>query len=132
MSEITWIKVDGYEDKYEVNNIGEARSIPRKYKNSLGRNREIKEYKILSPITDKDGYKIVGLCSKAKVKLFRLHRLIAMAFLKHHKKSRRYINHKNGIKSDNRVENLEWVTALENVHHYIKTGLPLRRKPLCL
>ena len=52
-----------------------------------------------------------------------VHRLVGLVFIKGQTKTKKYINHKNGIKSDNRAENLEWVTASENQQHSKDIGL---------
>lgn len=67
---------------------------------------------------DKDGYLFCGL----KGKSFRVHRIVAMAFIIN-PENKPCINHKNGIKYDNNVDNLEWCTVRENTIHAYKNGL---------
>jgi hypothetical protein len=78
-------------------------------------NRELK------PIT-KDEYYQVNLSHKGKSKIFKIHRLVAIAFLGN-KENKKQVNHINGIKNDNRLENLEWATGSENLLHAYKLGL---------
>lgn len=84
--------------------------------------------KILSTLEDKkvfvkdDGYIATGLTKNKKQNYRYVHRLVAEAFIKN-KHNKPQVNHINGIKGDNRAENLEWVTPAENIRHAIDTGL---------
>lgn len=68
------------------------------------------------------GYYLVNLSISGKVKTYQLHRLIATAFIEN-PESLPVVNHKDGNKLNNRVENLEWCTHSQNVNHALKTGL---------
>lgn len=83
--------------------------------------------KKLKPATDKDGYLRITLTNNGKRKSYYVHRLMARAYLKNYD-DKLQVNHKNGIKNDNRIENLEMVTLQENIKHSIKTGLKPKLK----
>lgn len=88
--------------------------------------------KVKSQFIDKKGYSIVTLFKDNKSKNLKIHRLVATAFIPN-KNSLPQINHINGIKTDNRVENLEWCTSNENIKHryyVLKNGV--MRKVRCI
>jgi hypothetical protein len=76
---------------------------------------------ILKPATDKKGYLRVGLQIKGKLRTQKVHRLVALAFIPN-PENKPQVNHKNSIKSDNNIKNLEWVTNRENVIHSVLSG----------
>ena len=113
----------GYEGLYKVSN--------------LGRVKRTKTNRILKNRLSTQGYIMVTLCKKSKPFNASVHRLIAEVFIEN-PLNKEQINHINGIKHDNRIENLEWVTSSENMVHAYETGLKTRescarygkRKPL--
>ncbi len=112
-----WKDIEGYEGYYQVSNLGNVKSLGRYVNNPHGGKRYIRE-RILKPF-NKKGYLYVDLL---KIKQHRIHRLVAAAFIDN-KDDSAEVNHINGIKNDNRVENLEWCTRSENMKHSYKTGL---------
>jgi len=72
--------------------------------------------------TRRGGYKYVTLCKDEKPKKYLVHRLVAEHYIPN-PENKPLINHKNGIKTDNRIENLEWCTSSENNRHAHQMGL---------
>lgn len=72
-----------------------------------------------SPVPDKDGYLCIGIKINGKDTTRKIHRLVAEAFIPN-PDNKPEVNHINGIKSDNRLENLEWVASKENTRHMIE------------
>ena len=107
MDEI-WKPVVGYEGLYEVSNFGRVRSLRRN--------------KILKLKNEVDGYIRVTLCNGGTEKLYQVHRLVAQAFIPN-PDNLPQINHKDEVKSNNIVTNLEWCT----VHYNNTYGTRLQR-----
>lgn len=113
---------------YEVNELGEIRSLDKTSIKVLdnGKIKKTVHYgKILKQKTNKKGYMEVTIVYDEGVgkKTRLVHRLILSAFCPNENEFELQVNHKNGIKNDNRLENLEWVTPKENTHHAYKIGL---------
>ncbi|VXC99475.1 NUMOD4 domain-containing protein [Sphingobacterium multivorum] len=114
-----WEDVIGYENLYQVSNLGKVRSLDKIVSNGNG--SFLKKGIVLKPYLDKDGYATVNLYKNRKKRLIRIHRLVAMAFIPN-SNNKPAINHKNSIRDDNRVENLEWVSVSENNKHAFEYG----------
>jgi hypothetical protein len=120
MQEI-WKNVPGYENMYQVSNLGKVKSLAR-YKKAKSNSKSLTKEKLLRFTRGIDGYISYELNKNSIRKNFKAHRLVAMAFIPN-PENKPQVNHINGVKDDNRVENLEWNTASENVRHSYKTGL---------
>lgn len=105
--------IPGYEGLYQVSNLGNVKSLPRKICNHKG--CHISKEKILKPGLS-IGYLSVVLSDKITEKTFRVHILVARAFLNHFTDgtTKLVIDHINNIKTDNKVENLQIITNREN------------------
>lgn len=128
MEEI-WRDIVGYEGYYEVSNLGRIRCCERIDK--IGRH---KKSKILKLYKQHDGYLRICLHKDCKQKKFLVHRLVAETFIPNENESPE-VNHINGKKDDNRVENLEWITREENMLHAFNTGLATawnKKKVICI
>lgn len=110
----TWKTISGYEGRYEVSDMGNVKSL------SFPENGYVE--RIRKNTINNCGYVCVNLCKDGRVKRELLHRLVAIAFIPNIN-NKPQVNHINGNKTDNRIENLEWNTRSENVRHSIKTGL---------
>lgn len=115
-----WKDIEGYEGMYQVSTHGRIKSLERK--RNFGKGIRIVPERILKIKTKKKGYCFVCLTKGNRVfKYYHVHRLVLIAFKG--EKDGYDTNHKNGIKSDNRLLNLEWCTRSENIFHAINIGL---------
>src|SRR5699024_1112448 len=118
-----WKPVSGYEGVYEVSNLGRVKSLSRhKACGHKGSKPQITEECLLSIREDRYGYKRVKLSKNKKSHLKYLHRILAKEIIPN-PEGKPQINHKDGDKGNNSLENLEWTTQKENVIHAFATGL---------
>lgn len=120
-----WLPVKGFEGQYEVSSLGRVRSLGRMVKGK-GDSRYLKGERILKPQEASGYYQVYFMVGK-KQKWFKVHKLVADAFipipecliaqLEAGEFKRIEINHKNEIKTDNRVENLEWCSSVYNANY---------------
>ena len=115
MEEI-WRDIEGYEGCYQVSNIGRVKSFKR-----------WAEGRILKPQRDVDSYFYVGLKGSERRNFKKVHRLVASAFISN-PESKPQVNHKDGNKTNNIVNNLEWCTNSENQIHAYNNGLQIKTK----
>lgn len=109
------LPIPGYEGVYEVSDNGKVFSLTRSVRNSYGWVK-ICQGKELKHKQERNGYLRLSLCKDGRREMVSVHRVVCRAF---HGEAPdgMHVNHKNGIKTDNRAENLEWVTPSENVLH---------------
>jgi hypothetical protein len=113
----TWKDVVGFEGFYQVSDKGRVKRLPTETLRKDGK-RYHRPLRILKPFKNPKGYLLVDLGKK----MFQVHRLVAIHFIEN-PKTLPQVNHKDGIKSNNEVSNLEWCTNLENMQHANQTGL---------
>ncbi len=109
---------------YEASNLGRIRSLDRKTLDTIGR-QQTRDGRILSPTPSRQGYLKVLLYRDRNRTTRLVHRLVAMAWLGECPDGMQ-VNHKNGDKADNRIENLEYVSPSENIQHSFRIGLSRR------
>jgi hypothetical protein len=125
MEEI-WKDIKGYEGIYQISNKGRVRSLDRTINTKNGTRNKLGV--IRSSYVNDTGYTVVALTVNKKRKVYSIHRLIGIHFIPN-PENKITINHKNGIKTDNRIENLEWNTYKENNLHAFANGLMPKPKP---
>lgn len=118
-----WHPCAGYETHYEVSNLGNVRSIERMVNNRLHNGLRKSPQKLLKVGKSKAGYFIVSFCVDGVKSNQTVHRLVARAFIPN-ETNKPQVNHKDGNKLNNHIDNLEWVTVSENgLHAYRVLGL---------
>lgn len=107
----------GYEGLYQISNYGNIKSLERKHHRG-----GIKKERILKLRIDNDGYNQIILWKNSMIKSYRVHRLVLQTFLPTDN-VRLQVNHKDGIKTNNYIDNLEWCMQSQNMKHAFAIGL---------
>ena len=116
-----WKDIKGYEGIYQVSNLGRVRSFAKSY-----------DPHIMTPMPNQKGYMRIFLINGTRHRWLRVHRLVAMAFIPN-PNNLPQVNHKDGNKKNNCVDNLEWVTNEENWEHAVRNGFNYyNKKPVAL
>ena len=123
-----WKDIEGYEGVYQVSTCGNIKSLAKPRKNGNSR-CYIQKEKLLKQSFTSTGYKKVELYKDGKRKSFKVHRLVAIAFIPN-PDNKPEVNHIDGNKINNNIDNLEWVTSSENTIHAYETGLSPNKKEL--
>lgn len=116
-----WKDIPDYEGLYQVSNLGRVRSCDRVVRDSFGHNR-FRRSRLLSPTIDRYGYYKLHLSKNNVRGYFTIHVLVAKAFIGDRPDGLQ-VNHINGVKTDNRPENLEYVSGSRNIVHAQDMGL---------
>lgn len=119
-----WKDIDGFEGYYQVSDTGRVRSLDRvvtttRYGKPLSMARK---GKVLRSTVGRDGYPSIQIYKESEYYTFKIHRLVAKAFVEN-PDSLPEVNHIDGNKKNNNAENLEWCTRKHNIRHAFKNGL---------
>ena len=110
-----WKDIKGYEGIYQVSNFGRVRSLERKVYNY------IKKCRVLKAHDNGHHYQYVDLYTDTNKKRYYVHILVANAFIEN-PHGYEQVNHKDFDKTNNKIDNLEWVSRTQNVEHYRKSA----------
>lgn len=127
-----WRDIEGYEGKYQVSNLGRVKSLSRKVYNGNG--FYYTKSKILIPAMDNKGYNRVHLTKNGIGKTYKLHRLVAKAFIDN-PNNLPQVNHKDENKLNNNASNLEWCINEYNRNYgtgQIRANKTKTRKIICI
>lgn len=123
MGEVTleeiWKDIPGYDQYYQISNLGRLRSKERIVRNNKG--KMLRPSKLLKPQENSRGYLRFEFKVDGKIEKFFIHRLVAMVFVLN-PENKPHVNHIDSNPKNNRADNLEWVTHYENMHHAIGKG----------
>lgn len=115
-----WTPAHGWEDRYEVTSHGKVRSKSRVVQSSYGKTRRIQGRELRPQLIR--GYPAICLCVDGKRKNLLVHRIVAETFILNPER-KPCVNHLDGDRQNNKVDNLEWCTHAENMRHAHETGL---------
>ena len=119
---MNWLPVEGYEGLYEVSCFGEVRSVDRIVVGKDGTHHPKKGRVLVPHLMKNIEYPSVRLWKNNRGSTLYVHRLVAQAFIPN-PQNKPEVNHIDGVRTNNTVHNLEWVTSTENTQHAIQTGL---------
>lgn len=102
-----WADIPGFDDLYQVSTLGRVRGLVRGG--------------VLKTDVVNGGYLRVTLCKNGKTRRFMVHRLVATVFIPNNDIKREFVNHRDGIKTNNHIDNLQWCTSSENETHSYST-----------
>ena len=128
-----WKTIPGTGDLYQASTLGRIRSLDRIIVklNRWGYMGELKKKgRVLTPWPDCNGYAVIYIAYPGRREAINVHRLVAVTFLEGSGDGLD-VNHKDGIKANNRPENLEWCTRKENMAHALSMGMIKRAKRIC-
>lgn len=117
-----WKDIPGFEGIYKINKKGEVKSLNRIKRGKGGSTIVVKEKILKQSLDRKNGYLMVTLTKNEKRKNYRIHKLVANLFIPN-PNNYPQVNHIDGNKFNNTVDNLEWCTPQENIQHAWKNGL---------
>lgn len=118
----TWLPIKGYEGLYEISNLGRVKSLKKVWYAAIKhRQRNEKNETILKSSHSSHYHRVILIKNKIHTTAL-IHRLVAKHFIENNE-NKLQVNHIDGNKLNNRVENLEWVSSRENLIHAIKNNL---------